>query len=57
MQEKEIKVHGEQQIKTEDTPYERPAIIYEGMISTRAGTPISSPGTDGNPTGVDLFGD
>ncbi len=38
--------------------YEPPAIIYKGVVSTRAGSPISVPNND--PTGVDpadLFGD
>ncbi|MCL4262430.1 MAG: hypothetical protein KJ069_04415 [Anaerolineae bacterium] len=39
-------------------PYERPAIIYKGKISTRAGSPFPVP--DGSTTVVDpadLFGD
>ena len=38
-------------------PYKRPAVIYDGVINTRAGTPIGRPG-DPAP-GVDpddLFG-
>ena len=56
MQETEKMVQGEQKGRVDEAPYESPAIVYEGMISTRAGTPINSPGTDDNPTGVDLFG-
>ncbi len=40
------------------TPYEPPAIIYKGKISTRAGSPFPVP--DGSTTVVDpadLFGD
>jgi hypothetical protein len=35
------------EVKTETQPYEPPQIIYEGQISTRAGSPL------GNPSGVD----
>lgn len=39
------------------TVYETPAIVYEGMISTRAGSPLSNPsGSDGIDP-ADLFGD
>jgi hypothetical protein len=40
------------------TPYEPPAIIYKGKISTRAGSPLAAP--DGDTTVIDpadLFGD
>ena len=36
-----------EQDKKETEPYEPPQIIYEGQISTRAGSPL------GNPNGVD----
>lgn len=38
--------------------YETPAVIYEGFISTRAGSPLGKPSN--NPAGVDpadLFGE
>ncbi len=40
------------------TPYEPPRIIYQGKISTRAGSPLGT-GPDSSPNGVDpadLFG-
>ncbi|MDJ0754582.1 MAG: hypothetical protein QNJ45_13745 [Ardenticatenaceae bacterium] len=41
----------------EEIIYEAPSIIYEGMISTRAGsTPTDAPAED-EASGVDLFGD
>lgn len=39
----------------EEEIYEAPQIIYEGEISTRAGSPVSAP-ADRDPA-VDLFGD
>jgi len=42
---------------TDHQPYEAPAVIYEGLITTRAGTPTGS--TDGDSNAVDpadLFG-
>ena len=51
--------HKEQAQRTDDrTPYEPPAIIYQGKISTRAGSPFPRP--DESTTVVDpadLFGD
>jgi hypothetical protein len=48
----------DQEKKSDDrTPYEPPAIIYKGKISTRAGSPVFAP--DGDTTVVDpadLFG-
>lgn len=38
----------------EEEIYEAPQVIYEGEISTRAGSPVP-PGIDGD--AVDLFGD
>jgi hypothetical protein len=39
-------------------PYQRPAIIYEGFITTRAGSPINSvPDGDRTVDPADLFGD
>lgn len=44
--------------KERRAPYQRPAIIYEGTITTRAGSPIGgSPGVDdGGADPADLFG-
>lgn len=39
----------------EEEVYEAPQIIYEGEISTRAGSPLSNP-VDDSPA-IDLFGD
>lgn len=43
--------------KTEETPYEAPKIIYDDVISTRAGSPIVesdvNPPADGN--AIELF--
>jgi hypothetical protein len=51
--------HDEQTVKADNrTPYQPPAIIYKGKISTRAGSPFPVP--DGSTTVVDpadLFGD
>lgn len=47
----------EKQAQEDEISYEAPAIIYEGIISTRAGsTPADVPGDD-EASGVDLFGD
>ncbi len=37
--------------------YEVPAIIYEGMISTRAGSPLGNPSGSDSIDPADLFGD
>lgn len=37
--------------------YEAPAVIYEGFITTRAGTPVSLTGNDTGVDPTDLFGD
>ena len=43
--------------KTGDTlPYESPAIIYEGLITTRAGTPTGGAESDNAVDPADLFG-
>jgi len=39
------------QSSTKREPYEAPAIIYEGLITTRSGSPIGSP--NNNSDGVD----
>ncbi len=39
----------------EEEVYEAPQIIYEGEISTRAGSPLSAPAD--RDAGIDLFGD
>jgi hypothetical protein len=39
----------------EQETYEAPQVIYEGEISTRAGSPPPPPSIDGDAT--DLFGD
>lgn len=50
-----ISEHSQQPL--EEIIYEAPSIIYEGMISTRAGsTPNDAPAED-EASGVDLFGD
>lgn len=41
----------------ERLPYEAPAIIYEGLISTRAGSNLTGAGGDGAADAADLFGD
>ncbi len=41
---------------TTNTPYEAPAVIYEGLITTRAGTPTGSTGSDNAVDPADLFG-
>ncbi len=39
-------------------PYVAPAVVYEGTISTRAGSPFNSPEKDGGGLDpADLFGD
>lgn len=35
-------------------PYEKPAVIYQGVIKTRAGSPIPS-GPKGDPQAADPF--
>ncbi len=40
---------------SERAPYETPAVIYEGLISTRAGTTVLNVG-DGAADPADLFG-
>ena len=42
------------QANDKEIVYEAPAIIYEGEITTRAGSPFSAPGAD--VTVEDLFG-
>ena len=51
-----IKKKGNRKTSPKGAPYEAPAIVYEGLLSTRAGTLL--PGSQ-NPDGVDpadLFG-
>ncbi len=44
---KEKSSHSAAENKSADrAPYESPAIIYEGLITTRAGTPESAPAKD-----------
>jgi hypothetical protein len=43
-----------------DVQYEAPAVIYEGKLTTRAGTPLGASPFDFDPSGFDpslLFGD
>ncbi len=40
----------------ERVPYEAPAIVYEGELTTRAGTPIPVQGPDSGVDPADLFG-
>lgn len=47
-----MKPESTQQERSEGVPYEAPAIVYEGQISTRAGTPITPVAVDP----ADLFG-
>ncbi|MCA9873231.1 MAG: hypothetical protein KC441_06240 [Anaerolineales bacterium] len=43
--------------KTNIKPYEAPAVIYEGLITTRAGTPTGSGASSDNAVDpADLFG-
>ena len=37
--------------------YEPPAIVYEGTIATRAGSPVLRGQSDGDPGAIDLFVD
>jgi hypothetical protein len=46
----------EQQVSEERLTYETPAIIHEGTISTRAGSPFGNPGDDPGIDPADLFG-
>jgi hypothetical protein len=41
--------------KGSEATYEPPAVIYEGTISTRAGSPTGGPAVDEN--AIDLFAD
>lgn len=43
------------QLEGEQTKYQAPAIIYEGKITTRAGTPLA-PGNGDGVDPADLFG-
>ncbi len=45
------------QDKKELRPYEPPQIIYEGEITTRAGSPLGSPGGVDGIDPADLFGE
>ncbi len=56
MQEIDEKMDGEKGQEIKIIQYESPAIIYEGIISTRAGTPVGDPrGADSPANGIDLF--
>jgi hypothetical protein len=46
----------EKQVSEERLTYETPAIIHEGTISTRAGSPIDGAGDDPGIDPADLFG-
>ena len=48
-----MKPESTQQEPPERVPYEAPAIIYEGQITTRAGTPLPE---SGGMDPADLFG-
>ena len=43
--------------KVKRAAYETPAIVYEGFITTRAGSPINRGGADPSADPADLFGD
>lgn len=43
--------------REEKRPYETPAIIYSATISTRAGSPLSSPSGVDDIDPMDLFGE
>ena len=45
------------ELKSDEPVYEVPEVIYEGDISTRAGTPIGPDAPSPVDPGVDLFGD
>jgi hypothetical protein len=47
----------EQPQNEERTAYEAPAIIYEGTISTRAGSPVSNPSSVNDIDPAELFND
>lgn len=51
MRNEELKQSTAQKKNTDRAPYESPAIIYEGLITTRAATPDSS--RDAKPDGAD----
>jgi hypothetical protein len=36
-------------------PYEKPAVIYQDVVKTRAGSPIVPGGSSGNPQAADPF--
>ena len=42
--------------KVERAAYEAPAIVYEGFITTRAGSPINRGSSDPSADPADLFG-
>lgn len=46
-----------QKDQNEKRPYAAPQIIYEGQISTRAGSPLSNPSGVNDIDPSDLFGD
>ena len=48
MRNEEVKQNAVEKSHADRAPYEPPAIIYEGLITTRAATANSSPG-DGSP--------
>lgn len=47
----------EEKEQQDETSYEAPAIVYEGIISTRAGSAPADVPADDEASGVDLFGD
>jgi hypothetical protein len=38
--------------QSERTVYEAPAIVYEGQITARAGSPFNNPDNDADPAGL-----
>lgn len=53
----EATIHSQQPTATSDNQctYEMPAIIYEGVITTRAGSPVGGPDKSGVDP-ADIFG-
>jgi hypothetical protein len=45
------------QEKKEIRPYEPPQIIYESRVTTRAGSPLSNPGSVDDIDPAELFGE
>ncbi len=55
MRNEEVKQHAVEKIYTERAPYEPPAIIYEGLITTRAVTPNAIEPNNSGTSPEDIF--